>query len=161
MKTKNEMEDKLIEKQGNYIAYLQGVIRALRMMSGIEATSLNTGAELKYESEISNLKAGIKEQPVYDEQTERLLTKDDIEIIVGILSQSGRYIMSNNLIMRYDNLINHYASIRQPQLPNNGKSESALNAYAKKCKEDFTKPSGIALGWRACYEWMILQLNNK
>jgi hypothetical protein len=39
----------------------------------------------------------------------------------------------------------------------NADSESALNAYAKKCGEIFTKPSGIAQGWRACYEWIICQ----
>lgn len=47
---------KLIEKQGNYIAYLQGVIRALRMMSGIKEASLNIKSERKYESEIAALK---------------------------------------------------------------------------------------------------------
>lgn len=51
---------KLIEKQGNYVAYLKGVIRALRDMSGIEATFMNTEAEQKYESEITALK---NEQP--------------------------------------------------------------------------------------------------
>jgi len=42
------------------------------------------------------------------------------------------------------------------KIPDNMESESALCKYAKKMKEDFTKPSGIAMGWRACYEWILL-----
>lgn len=40
------------------------------------------------------------------------------------------------------------------EMPNNSQSESALNIYAKKCNLVFTKPTGIAQGWRACYEWI-------
>jgi hypothetical protein len=47
------------------------------------------------------------------------------------------------------------------RMPNNEESESALNVYAKKAGENFTKPSGIALGWRSCYEWIICQLQLK
>ena len=54
--------------------------------------------------------------------------------------------------------IDWYLQPEQSESINNAKSESALNDYAKKAGEDFTKPSGIALGWRACYEWVILTL---
>jgi hypothetical protein len=65
--------------------------------------------------------------------------KDEIEVILG----------------RFDW---YFLPVPSVAMPNNKQSESALNEYAKKCNENFTKPSGIAQGWRACYEWALSQI---
>jgi hypothetical protein len=78
MKT-NEL--KIIEKQELHIAYLQGVIRALRLMSMLKETSLNIESEKKFKSEISALKSSMESEKVIKDLSGEKI--EDIPIVTS------------------------------------------------------------------------------
>ncbi len=136
-------QQKLIEKYKEFSAYL---VKELLKFKSVKFSKIED-----YQCEIHKLESALKEP-------DKRMSADEIASQQVSAYLKGHGDPAQDLHKRFVKSMIKYASQgeNKASIPDNGKSESALNAYAKKVGEIPTKPSGVAMGWRACYEWILL-----